>query len=147
MFLTAGVEFLFLSALNQLGGGTLTRIAAASLLAIYATLFTIDYGYYRRLGSPIGASLLRLALREPEDTRIVFAEEFGRGDTALLAAVLAMAVLPAILGKQRQYQASAAYAATVCALLLVAAMARANSVTVTSPLSTCMWPSHRPGTR
>ena len=128
LLFTAGVEFLFLSALNQLGGGMLTRISAASLLAIYATLFTIDYCYYRRLGSPIGASLLRLALREPEDTRIVLAEEFKRGDKALLAAVLVMAVLPAILGKQGPYQVSAAYAAAVCAPLLGAAMARAKSV-------------------
>ena len=123
------MEFLFLSALNQLGGGMPARISSASLLAIYGTFFTIDYCYYRRLGSPIVASLLRLALREPEDTRIVLAEEFDRGDKALLAAVLAMAVLPAILERQREYQVSAYITASVCALLLAAAMARASSVT------------------
>ena len=129
LLFTAGVEFLFLSALNHLGGSMLTRISAASLLAIYGTLFTVDYCYYRRLGSPIGASLLRLALREPEDTRIVLAEEFDRRDKGLLAAVLVMAVLPAILGQQQQYQIAAYVAIPVCALLLAAAMAHAQSVT------------------
>lgn len=122
LLFTAGVEFLFLSALGYLGG-----ISAAILLALYGTLFTIDYCYYRRLGSPISASLLRLALREKANTRVVLAEEFGRRDSALLAAILLTAMFPALF--RGQYQTAACAIAAVSALLLAAAMVRLQSVT------------------
>jgi len=124
LLFTAGVEFLFLSALGYLGG-----MLAAILLTLYGTLFTIDYCYYHRLGSSISASLLRLALRERANTCVVLAEEFGRGESALLAAVLGMAALPAIFGRHEQYQTAAYLVAAVSALLLAAAMSRLQSVT------------------
>ncbi|MEP6536191.1 MAG: sulfatase-like hydrolase/transferase [Bryobacteraceae bacterium] len=124
LLFAAGVEFLFLSAL-----GHIDSVFAIILLALYGALFTIDYSYYRRLGSPVSASLLRLALREPANTRLVLTEEFGLRDSVLLAAVLGMAVLPAVLGRKGQYQIAAYAVASVSALILAAAMARLPSVT------------------
>src|ERR1700704_82701 len=95
LLFTASVEFLFLSTLAYLGG-----ISAAILLVLYGTLFTIDYCYYRRLGSPISASLVRLTLREKANTRVVLAEEFSGRDSATLAAVLLTAMFPALFRGQ-----------------------------------------------
>ena len=92
--LVVAVEFLFLVSLGFLPGGLALRAAALILRETYGALFLIDYLFYDRTGAPLSVSVIRFAMRERENARILIWDGVDGRDLTAAAAVAGSAAWP-----------------------------------------------------
>ena len=65
------------------------------LLLSYAILFTIDYRFYDRMGWSLDGNVIKFVYREPENTRVLIAHEFGQRGCVILCVTILLAILAA----------------------------------------------------
>lgn len=109
------------------GSGISDTWVRTVLLLAYAVAFSLDFRFFDRLGWPLDKHILRFAMREPENTRLLLASEFGGRGWLVLAVTIVAALVTASAPAASGTMAPAGFA-MVCLAVLAVAMIRGSGL-------------------